>query len=118
MIITDIKNKINRLEQYLGLKEQYKMKIYFSFAVILFFVGDLITTYIGLHKGGIESNSFLKHFGLFGIVLIKIIYLIMTIVIINFLNKKKLHTESGIILGSQMAIGIFTILNNMGFYHI
>ncbi len=94
------------------------MKIYFSFAVILFYAGDLITTYIGLQRGGIESNSFLKLFGFFGIVVLKIICLIVTIVIINFLNKKKLHTESGIILGSQMAIGIFTILNNMGFYHI
>jgi len=94
------------------------MKIYFSFAVILFYAGDLITTYIGLHRGGTESNSFLKPFGFFGIIVLKIICLIVTIVLINFLNKKKLHTESGIILGSQMAIGIFTILNNTGFYHI
>ncbi len=117
-MITDIKNKINRIEQYIGLKEQYKMKVYFSFAIILFYAGDLITTYIGLQRGGTESNSFLKPFGFFGIVVLKIIYLIMTIVIINFLNKKKLHTESGIVLGSQMAIGVFTILNNMGFYQI
>jgi hypothetical protein len=94
------------------------MKIYFSFAIILFYAGDLITTYIGLQRGGIESNSFLRPFGFFGSVVIKIICLIVTIVVINFLNKKKLRTESGIVLGSQMAIGTFTILNNMGFYHI
>ncbi len=117
-MITDIKNKINRIEQHIGLKEQHKMKVYFSFAIILFYAGDLITTYIGLHRGGTESNSFLKPFGFFGIVVLKIIYLTITILIINFLNKKKLHTESGIILGSQMAIGVFTILNNIGFYQI
>jgi uncharacterized BrkB/YihY/UPF0761 family membrane protein len=117
-MITDIKNKIIRIEQHIGLKEQYKMKVYFSFAIILFYAGDLITTYIGLHRGGTESNSFLKPFGFFGIVVLKIIYLTITILIINFLNKKKLHTESGIVLGSQMAIGVFTILNNMGFYQI
>lgn len=92
-------------------------KIYYVFVVFFFYLGDIITTSLRLQKGGHETNIFLAPLGLNGIIIIKTIFILMVLVFISYLEKqKKYEKEIGIMLGSIIAVGLFTVLINIGFY--
>ncbi len=95
----------------------YRNKIYYALVVLFFYLGDIITTYFGLQKGGHETNIFLAPLGLNGIIIVKTIFILMVLVFVSYLEKqKKYEKEIGIMLGSIIAVGLFTVLINIGFY--
>jgi uncharacterized BrkB/YihY/UPF0761 family membrane protein len=96
---------------------EIKNKIYLVIILLLFYVGDLITTYLGLENGGYEGNIIMAYIGFYGVIIVKTLYIIMVILFISFLENKKEYTqEIGVMIGAIMAFGLFTIFNNLGFY--
>jgi len=94
-----------------------KNKIYFAIILLLFYFGDLITTYIGLQNGGYEGNTLLAFIGFYGIIIVKTFYMIMVLYFISYLEKKnEFAQEIGVMIGAIMAFGLFTVFNNIGLY--
>ena len=91
-----------------------KYKIYFLIAIILFFVGDLTTTYYGLKSGEKETNIIFAEIGFIGVVFAKILFFILAYFVIN--KFEKFEYEIGIIIGVIIGTGLVTILINIGFY--
>lgn len=96
---------------------EFRNRIYYAFVVIFFYLGDIITTYFGLKNGGHETNTFLASMGFNGIIIIKTLFILMVLLFISHLEQKqKYEKEIGIMLGSLIALGLFTIFINIGFY--
>ncbi|MDF1530933.1 MAG: DUF5658 family protein [ANME-2 cluster archaeon] len=94
-----------------------KNKIYFAIILLLFYFGNLITTYIGLQNGGYEGNTLLAFIGFYGIIIVKTFYMIMVLYFISYLEKKnEFAQEIGVMIGAIMAFGLFTVFNNIGLY--
>ncbi|MDW7775122.1 MAG: DUF5658 family protein [Methanosarcinales archaeon] len=94
-----------------------KNKIYFAIILMLFYFGNLITTYIGLQNGGYEGNTLLAFIGFYGIIIVKTFYMIMVLYFISYLEKKnEFAQEIGVMIGAIMAFGLFTVFNNIGLY--
>jgi hypothetical protein len=92
-------------------------RIYFAIIVLLFYIGDIVTTYFGLKNGGHEANVVMASVGFNGMVIIKTIFVFMVLFIISYLEKYKQYAkELGVMIGSIIAFGLFTVLNNIGFY--
>ena len=102
-----------------------KYKIYFLIAIILYFVGDLTTTFYGLKNGEKETNIIFNiifteigfTMGFTGMVIAKILFFILAYFIINKFEKFDREYEIGIIIGAIIAMGLVTILINIGFYN-
>jgi hypothetical protein len=96
---------------------EIKNKIYFAIVVLLFYVGDILTTYLGLQKGGYEANPVMSSMGFYGTIIIKTAFIVMLLVFISYLEKhQKYYQELGVMMGSIIAFGVFTVLINIGFY--
>jgi uncharacterized membrane-anchored protein len=96
---------------------EVRNKVYFTIVVLLFYVGDILTTYLGLQKGGYEANPIMASVGFYGTIIIKTAFIAMILVFISYLEKhQKYVQELGVILGSVIAFGLLTVLNNIGFY--
>lgn len=93
-----------------------KNKILFIIGFVLFYIGDLTTTYYGLSHGAYESNVILNYVGFSATILLKSMFFIMLYMFVNNLEKRNYYTEIGIMNGVVMAFGLFTILNNVGLY--
>ncbi len=92
-------------------------KIYFAIVVLLFYVGDILTTYLGLQNGGYEANPIMASVGFHGTIIIKSAFIALILVFISYLEKhQKYVQELGVMLGSVIAFGLITVLNNIGFY--
>ena len=93
-----------------------KNKWIFGISILLFYFGDLITTWHGLSNGGRESNVFLAEIGFFGTVVLKTLFIFMVYKFIIYFEKYECHTEIGLVNGVIIAVGLITILNNVGVY--
>ncbi len=93
------------------------MKVYLVIGIILFYVGDLYTTYINLKIGNIETNTILRKLSFGGLIITKTLFLISILWIYLFYrSKKELHLEMGVLLGALLAMGIYTFFNNIGVF--
>lgn len=90
-------------------------KYTYIIAFALFFVGDLSTTYYALSNGGTEGNILLSNVSFRSLIFIKLMYMMMVFYVVTKLEEYKF--EKGIALGSVIAIGFLTALNNVGFYN-
>jgi hypothetical protein len=95
---------------------EVKNKIYFAISVLLFYAGDILTTYLGLQKGSYEANPILAYMGFYGMIIIKTAYIVMLLVFISYLEKQKYYQELGMMIGVVLAFGVFTVLINVGYY--
>jgi len=93
-----------------------KNKIIFGIAILLFYSGDLLTTWYGLNNGGRESNIFLNEVGFIGTVVLKTLFVGMVYLFINYFEKHEYYTEIGLVNGAIIVVGLITILNNIGWY--
>ena len=91
-----------------------RTKVAFCVAVALFGIGDLITTYQLFVLGGVESNVFLSGFSFSGIVAIKALFLVLCYGVL--IKLEDYAFESGIVLGSVIAVGLVTTFSNLGVY--
>ena len=96
---------------------EVKNKIYFAIILLLFYFGDLITTYVGLQNGGYEGNKMMALIGFHGVIIVKTLYVFMVLLFISYLEKKKEYAqEIGVMIGAIIAFGLFTVFNNIGLY--
>jgi hypothetical protein len=96
---------------------EVKNKIYFAIILLLFYFGDLITTYVGLQNGGYEGNTIMAFIGFYGVIIVKTLYVFMVLLFISYLeNKKEYAQEIGVMIGVIIAFGLFTVFNNIGLY--
>ena len=96
---------------------EVKNKIYFAIVILLFYFGDLITTYVGIKNGGYEGNSIMASIGFYGLIIAKTLYVLMVLLFVSYLeNKKEYAQEIGVILGAIIAFGLITVFNNIGLY--
>jgi hypothetical protein len=90
----------------------------FLSVLILYCIGDLITSIIGFMIYGydIESNNiakyFILNFGITSLVLIKIFTMVYLYFICKMMDKLKFANTSNYILDSFIIIGMVIILNN------
>ena len=96
---------------------EVKNKIYFAIILLLFYFGDLITTYVGLQNGGYEGNTIMAFIGFHGVIIVKTLYVFLVLLFISYLeNKKEYAQEIGVMIGVIIAFGLFTVFNNIGLY--
>jgi hypothetical protein len=96
---------------------EVKNKIYFAIILLLFYFGDLITTYVGLQNGGYEGNTIMAFIGFYGVIIVKTLYVFMVLLFVLYLeNKKEYAQEIGVMIGVIIAFGLFTVFNNIGLY--
>jgi hypothetical protein len=94
-----------------------KNKLYFAIAFFLFYFVDILTTCLGLQNGGYEANPVMSSVGFFGMISVKTLFMVMLLGFMAYLEKyKKYAQELGVMIGSVIAFGIFTLLINIGFY--
>lgn len=93
-----------------------KNKILFGIAILLFYFGDLITTYHGLANGFSEANIFLANLDFYMIVMIKTVYFFLAYMLISHFEKHHYYTEIGVITGAIISAGLITVFNNIGVY--
>ncbi len=99
-------------------------KILFTTAFLLFFMGDLTTTWYSLSQGGEEANVLLSQTGLGGMILVKALFFCWLYIVIILLEKRGIEQESmrthdtmsGVVLGAIIMVGVMTIFVNTGFY--
>lgn len=118
MIIISINNlQMFKSHYVIEICMDIKNKIYFAIILLLFYFGDLVTTYAGLQNGGYEGNTILAFIGFYGVIIIKTFYVFMVLFFISYLEKKKeFAQEIGVMIGAVIAFGLFTVFNNIGLY--
>ena len=89
-------------------------KYAFVVAFALFFIGDIVTTYCALTAGGVEGNLVLSKISFESIVMLKVLFMGTLFMVVGRLEE--FSFERGIVLGSVIAVGLVTTLNNIGFY--
>ncbi len=89
--------------------------VYLTFAIATFYFGDLITTYLAL-SSGYEANILLAQSGFMGTVLLKSVFITVFILYFIYLKNRKKEMECGMLIGAVIAIGLFTIFYNLGFF--
>ena len=91
--------------------------IYLMIAFALFYVGDLVTTYVALSSGNFyETNVLLARTGFIGTLILKTIFFLVMFFYLGTLEAQNKKVECGLILGAVMAIGVFMVFNNFGFF--
>ncbi len=91
--------------------------VYIGMVVLMFYIGDLVTTYMALTSGNFyETNILLSKTGFLGTVVLKTIFIICMIIYVFYLQKHNQVMESGIVLGGVIAIGTLMVANNIGFF--
>ncbi len=94
-----------------------RMKAYLIVGIILFYIGDIYTTYINLRVGNIETNTILKrlNFGVF--IILKTLFVLCVLWIYSsYKGENERQLEIGVILGALLAIGFYTFFNNIGVF--
>ena len=93
------------------------LKITFIAAVITFYFGDLLTTYIGLSHGLGETNPLFNYVGFTGTIIVKTLFIIWVYWMLENLEKKG-HSEAGnFVTGCLFMLGLMTIIINSGAYY-
>lgn len=90
--------------------------ILITIAFGLFYFGDIITTFIILNNGGHELNRYLAAVGFNWFVFLKTAFIILSALLIYYLDRYKFYKESGIIIGMILMSGLLATLFNLGFY--
>ena len=93
------------------------LKITFISAVATFYFGDLLTTYIGLSHGLIETNPLFNYIGFTGTIIMKTLFVICVYWALEYLEKKR-HNEAGnFVTGCMFMLGLMTVIINSGAYY-
>ncbi len=94
-----------------------KERTYIFMAAFLFYFGDLATTFVALNSGEkYEANILLAQAGFLGTVILKTLFAIVFLIFFTQLKQAKKDMECGMLIGAVIAIGAFTVLNNVGFF--
>jgi len=93
------------------------LKITFIAAVVTFYFGDLLTTYIGLTHGLTETNPLFNYIGFTGTIIVKTLFFIWAYWMLENIEKKG-HSEAGnFVTGCMFMLGLMTIILNSGAYY-
>ncbi len=93
------------------------LKITFVSAVITFYFGDLLTTYIALSQGLRESNPLFNYIGFTGVIIVKTLFLIWTYWMLGKLEEKGYSEAGNFVTGAVFMLGLMTIMINLGLYY-
>lgn len=96
-----------------------RIKLVLVLSILLFYVGDLYTTYINLQIGNIETNVLFRGLDFAYVILLKTIFVIMAVYIyFLYRNREDIIFELGLFLGAVLAMGFYVFFNNVGVYMI
>lgn len=94
-----------------------RMKVYLIASILLFYVGDLYTTYINLKIGNIETNAIFRNMGFTYIIFLKTVFIIAAVCMyLLYKDDKDKRLDLGIFFGAMSAMGFYTFYNNIGVF--
>lgn len=88
-----------------------------AIAVMFFYFGDIITTWMILSSGGVELNPFLVRIGFTGYLVFKTVVVVVLCSIVVIADRREIPMVSGVVIGIMIMNGLLAVLINLGVFH-